>query len=46
MGTLKTWQKKVLPEFAWLLFYDHRFSALTLPGQGKLWNGEPKIALR
>ncbi len=26
--------------------YDHRFSALTLPGQGELWNKEPKSALR
>ncbi len=26
--------------------YGHRLSALTLPGQGELWNKEPKIALR
>jgi len=28
----------VLPEFARMNAYDHRFSALTLPGQGELWN--------
>jgi len=27
-------------------FYDHRFSALTLPSQGELRNKEPKVALR
>jgi len=26
--------------------YDHGFSALTLPGQGELWNKAPEFALR
>jgi len=26
--------------------YEHRFSALTLPGQGQLRNKEPEFALR
>jgi len=30
----------VLPEFAWMNVYEHRFSALTLPGQGGLRNKE------
>jgi len=37
---------KVFAEFAWMNVYDHRFSALTLPGQGKLRNKEPEFALR
>jgi len=35
----------VLPEFAWVNVYKHRYSALTLPGQGELWNKEPEFAL-
>jgi len=34
------WQLQVLPEFAWMNVYGHRFSALRLPGQGELWNQE------
>jgi len=30
----------VLPEFAWIGLYEHRFSSLTLSGQGKLRNKE------
>ncbi len=29
---------RVLPKFAWMNVYDHRFSALTLLGQGELRN--------
>jgi len=36
----------VLPEFAWMNVYDHRFSALIWPGQGELWNKEAEYALR
>jgi len=36
----------VLPEFARMNVYDHRFSALNLPGRGELYNKELKFALR
>jgi len=39
-------KKMVLPEFAWMNVDEHRLSALTLPGQGELWNKEPEFALR
>jgi len=39
-------RKEVLPEFAWMNVYEHRFSALTLSGQGELLNKEPEFALR
>jgi len=29
-----------IPEFAWMNVYEHRFSALTWPGQGELRNKE------
>jgi len=34
------WLFMGLPEFAWMNVFDHRFSALILPGQGELWNKE------
>ncbi len=38
-GVLKS-SFEVLPEFAWMNVYGHRFSALTLSGHGELWNKE------
>ena len=31
---------RVLPEFTCMNVYEHRFNALTWPGQGELWNKE------
>jgi len=36
----------LLPEFAWPNVYEHRLTALTLPGQRELWNKELEFALR